>query len=139
MEETEFADGGDEVVAIDIAAVTQVNRAFYEAFEANDLDALLQTWERSDRVQCTHPGWSVLRGWSEVAGAWAALIDGPEEIQFVLTNEKVIVHGDVAWVTIDENMLGSSGSGTVSALNIFVRGDDGWKMIGHHGSSVMQR
>ena len=28
---------------------------------------------------------------------------------------------------------------TVSALNLFVRGDDGWRMIGYHGSGVLPR
>ena len=29
--------------------VRAVNRAFYEAFEARDLDAMSQVWEHSDR------------------------------------------------------------------------------------------
>ena len=49
------------------------------------------------------------------------------------------MQGDLAWVTVDENVLGDSGSGTVSAMNLFSRTPDGWKIIGHHGSSVMQR
>jgi len=122
------------------AAVLAANQAFYDAFESKDFDRVSELWEHSDRVQCTHPGWSVLRSWAEVGGAWKALIDGPQELQFVLTNERVEVSGDIGWVTVDENILGAGQSGTVSALNMFARQLDGsWKMISHHGSQIMMR
>jgi len=131
--------GADEVASLDHEAVRSVNQAFYDAFETKDATQLLDVWEHSDRVQCGHPGWSILRGWDEVGASFAALSEGPEQIQFVLTNERIEVLGDVAWVTIDENILGSQTSGPVSAINIFARTADGWKLISHHGNMVMQR
>ena len=41
--------------------VKAANAAFYEAFEARDMDAMSEVWEHSDRVVCTHPGWQALR------------------------------------------------------------------------------
>lgn len=131
--------GADEVASLDQDAVRAVHREFYDAFEANDGPRLFGLWEHSERVFCTHPGWSILRGWEEVGASWAALVEGPSQVQFVLTNEHIDVQGDLAWVTVDENVLGDAGSGTVSAMNLFTRTPDGWKIIGHHGSSVMQR
>lgn len=131
--------GADEVASLDHEAVRSVNQAFYDAFERKDTTCLLEVWEHSERVQCSHPGWSILRGWDEVGASWAALAEGPEQMQFVLTNERIEVVGDMAWVTIDENILGSDTAGTVTALNLFVRSDSGWKMIGHHANMVMQR
>ena len=66
-------------------AVLDANRAFYEAFEQRDLDAMSDVWEHSDRVVCTHPGWTVLRGWGAVAGSWFAIFTGPTPLQFILT------------------------------------------------------
>lgn len=140
------ADDGDEV------AVLAANAAYYEAFEARDLEAMSDAWEHGDRVSCTHPGWQTLRGWGAVAGSWFALFQGPQHLQFVLTGTHVEVVGDVAWVTVDENLLDSGGQapgagegdaavgGTVAALNLFVRSADGrWRLVAHHGAPVARR
>jgi ketosteroid isomerase-like protein len=119
-----------------VEAVREVNRVFYDAFEARDLDAMSDVWEHTDRVTCTHPGWTVLRGWGSVAASWVAMFQGPQRIQFILTNERVEVVGDVGWVTVDENIIGSDAGSTVSALNLFARSGNVWRMVAHHGSPV---
>jgi len=133
----------------DVEAVRAANAAFYSAFEAGDLDAMADVWEHSDRIAVTHPGWPTLRGWASVAGSWDAIFRNTPYIQFVLTGDDVVVAGDVAWVTLDENILqatGSPGGGDVdsgelsgarvAAVNVFVRTRDGWRMVLHHGSAV---
>ena len=113
------------------------NEAFYEAFEERDLDAISNLWERSDRALCTHPGWSTLHGWGAIASSFAALFQNGQALQFILTDQRVEVAGDLAWVTLDENLLGEQGGSTVAALNLFARGAAGqWRMVGHHGSPV---
>lgn len=124
--------------------VLAANRHFYEAFEARDIDAMSDTWEHSDRVTCVHPGWGVLRGWGAVSASWLALFGGPQHLQFILTDERVEVDGDLAWVTCDENIIGESpgsgsGGSTVAALNLFVRHGDGWRLVAHHGAPVVPR
>lgn len=124
--------------SVDEAAVRAANQAFYEAFEERDMDAMSDCWEHSDRVVCTHPGWRTLRGWGAVSGSWFALFGGPARLQFVLTEEVIAVEGDVAWVTVDENLLSPEmGGGTVAAMNVFVRAGAGWRLVAHHGSSVV--
>jgi ketosteroid isomerase-like protein len=121
----------------DEAAVRAANRAFYDAFEARDLDAMSEVWEHSDRVSCTHPGWRTLRGWGAVSGSWFALFGGPSPLQFILTDDVVTVADRTAWVTVDEHLITAEMGGTVTALNLFVRGDDGrWRMVAHVGSAV---
>lgn len=133
----------------DLEAVRAANAAFYAAFEARDLEAMAEVWERSDRVSVTHPGWPTLRGWARVAGSWEAIFANTPYIQFVLTDEEVVVAGDVAWVTLDENILQATGSpdgggadtqelsgARVAAINVFVRARGGWRMVVHHGAPV---
>ena len=119
-------------------AVLAANQRYYEAFEARDLDAMSEAWERSDRAICTHPGWATLRGWGPIAASYFALFQGPGQLQFVLTQERVGITGDVAWVSLDENLLGDGGGVTIATLNLFVSsGSDGrWRMVCHHGSAV---
>jgi len=119
--------------------VLAAHAAFYEAFESRDLDAMSDIWEHSDRVTCAHPGWSLLRGWASVAASWVALFQGPQHMQFILTDVHVEVAGDVAWVTVDENILDEDSGATVAAMNLFVRTGDGWRMVGYHGSGVLPR
>lgn len=119
--------------------VLAANRAYYEAFEARDLDGMSSIWEHSDRAVCTHPGWATLRGWGAVSGSFFALFTQTRQsIQFILTQEAATVVGDAAWVSVDENLLGDQGGATIAALNVFSRdGETGqWKMLVHHGSVV---
>lgn len=125
---------GDD--SVDEAAVRAANRAFYDAFEARDLDAMSDVWEHTDRVSCTHPGWRTLRGWGAVSGSWFALFGGPSPLQFILTDEVVSVAGDAAWVTVDENLISADGGGTVAAVNLFVWAGERWRLVAHHGSAV---
>lgn len=121
----------------DSDAVLAVNQAYYDAFEARDLDAVSNLWERSSRSLCTHPGWATLRGWGAIAASFMALFQSGQSLQFILTQCQVEIVGDLAWVSVDENLLGDQGGATVAALNLFVRSAGGtWRMVGHHGSPV---
>jgi ketosteroid isomerase-like protein len=125
-------------LGVDRAAVLAANRAFYDAFEARDIDAMSDLWAHDDRVVCVHPGWTELRGWAAVAASWAALFGGPQHLQFIVTDEHVVLAGDVAWVSCDENLLAVDGSATVASLNVFARDDRGtWKLLVHHAAPVM--
>jgi ketosteroid isomerase-like protein len=121
----------------DVPAVLAANQAYYDAFEAADMDLMSEIWEHSDRVVCTHPGWATLRGWSRVAASWFAIFRNPARLQVILTEPEAVVTGEVGWVTVNENLLGGGLGGTVAALNIFVRTPAGWRMVVHHGSSVV--
>jgi len=120
----------------DLAALLAANQAFYDAFEARDIDAMSELWEHSDRVVCTHPGWATLRGWGAIAGSWFGLFGGSEQLQFIVTNAHPEVAGEIGWVVCDENILGGATSGTVAALNLFARRGGEWRLIAHHGSPV---
>jgi ketosteroid isomerase-like protein len=127
-------------VRVEVHEVLAANNAFYAAFEARDLDAMALVWERSDRATCTHPGWATLHGWGPVGASWAALLSNQQRLQFIVTNERVNVEGDVAWVACDENLLAADGAGgTVASLNVYTRHDEGWLLVAHHGSPVARR
>jgi ketosteroid isomerase-like protein len=126
----------------DEAAVRQANAAFYSAFEAQDLDAMSDVWAHGDDIACTHPGWEALHGWGAVAGAWVSLFEAEVPLQFIVTNERVRVDGNLAWVTVEENLIDQAGDdisgNTVAAVNLFRREGDTWRMVLHHGSPVVE-
>ncbi|MGH9103377.1 MAG: nuclear transport factor 2 family protein [Acidimicrobiales bacterium] len=132
-----MSSAGDAVPVDEVERVRAANRAFYDAFESRDMDAMSELWERSPRALCTHAGWGTLRGWAQVAASFFALFQGPRT-QFLLTEERVEVEGSLAWVTVDENLLGDGGGATVATLNLFAYDElaDAWRLVGHHGSPV---
>ena len=69
--------------------------------------------------------------------SWRQIFTGPGRNQFILTNESVDVVGDVAWMTLDENLVQGGNTATVAATNIFTRVDGVWRLVAHHGSPVL--
>ena len=104
------------------------------------MDAMSDLWEHSDRVACVHPGWSRLTGWGAISASFYALFQNNQPLQFILTGERVDIEGDLAWVSVDENILSDEVGGTVAAVNLFVRDRGGtWRLLVHHGSSIAAR
>jgi hypothetical protein len=51
----------------------------------------------------------------------------------------VAIDGHLAWVTLDENLVDTAGTGTVAATNLYADRGDGWRLLVHHGSPVLSR
>ena len=119
-----------------IGEVLEANRAFYDAHEARDLDAMVAVWDHGEHAVCIHPGWPILRTWPVIEESWRRIFAGPGRNQFILTNEALAALGDTAWITVDENLVDRFATGTVAATNVFVRTAGSWRMVLHHGSPV---
>jgi ketosteroid isomerase-like protein len=117
-------------------AVRAANQAFYDAHEARDLVAMGTVWDHGDGVVCIHPGWPILRGWPAIEESWRRIFAGPGRNQFIVTNDVVQASGDVAWVTLDENLVDGMATATIAATNLYVRRAGGWRLLLHHGSPV---
>jgi len=119
-----------------IAEVLAQNQEFYDAHEARDLERMAAVWEVSDRVVCIHPGWPIMRTYAHVVESWRRILSGPGRLQFILSNTAVSIDGDIAWVTVEENLLGGPTPVVVAATNMFARIDGTWRLVVHHGSPV---
>jgi hypothetical protein len=116
--------------------VLAANQRFYDAHEQRDVEAMSEVWDHSEEAICVHPGWPILRTWPLVDDSWRRILSGPGRNQFILTNISVNGSGEVAWVTLDENLVQGSATGTIAATNVFVRREGQWLMVLHHGSPV---
>lgn len=129
----------------DHAEVEAVNAAFYQAFEAADLDRMRDLWLDDQETLCVHPGALPVRGTSAINRSWALIMANTPYIQFFLTDVEVSVLEDVASVTCTENVLTAdemtdddtfAGAKAV-ATNVFVRTTGGWRLWIHHASPVL--
>jgi hypothetical protein len=122
--------------------VTEANAGFYRAFETLKLDAMERVWAKDADIQCGHPGWRIVRGWGPVMESWKRIFENTPSMQFTLTDVKVEVRDELAWVTLYENLTstieGQNYSAAILTTNMFQKTSEGWRMILHHGSSVSQ-
>ena len=127
----------------DEKSVREANENFYRAFESLDIKEMEKVWAQEKHIQCGHPGWRILRGWDAVMESWRRIFENTPAIRFMLTDLSIEVRGNLAWVTLYENLNssleGQSVSATVLTTNIFEKESAGWRMILHHGSSVAQQ
>jgi ketosteroid isomerase-like protein len=125
--------------------VERVNSAFYEAFEAADLDTMRDLWLDDPETMCVHPGGHPVRGTPAISRSWALIMANTPYIQFILTDVETSIVGDVASVACTENVLTGDdstgpdafGGAKAVATNVFVRTPDGWRLWIHHASPVM--
>lgn len=134
----------DELALTPIQAqVLMANRAFYDAFEALDMQAMDDCWEHSDRVACVHPGGPWLAGWEEVRAGWDAVLTHTRYIEFEVRDARVHVADPVAWVTCLEVVSSAGPSGRavteLTATNAFVLGPSGWLLVLHHAAPLVRR
>ena len=61
---------------------------------------------------------------------------GPELPQFLTSNVRFHGNDHAAWVFVEENLLGSSLS-AVAAVNVFMRVEGNWKMVGHQAAPLI--
>ena len=125
--------------------VLTANTAFYNAFEAGDLDLMAAVWLPEPDPVCIHPGNAAISGYAEMMRAWAMIFANTPYIQFFLTDVQVRVDEDVAYVTCTENVLSSGegapeegfAGGKALATNVFRRTSTGWRLWIHHASPVL--
>jgi ketosteroid isomerase-like protein len=122
--------------------VAQANQDFYRAFENLKIEEMEKVWAKNTEIQCGHPGWRVLRGWGPVMESWKRIFENTPSMRFTLTDVKVDVRSEIAWVTLYENLVssiqGQDYTAAILTTNIFQKTAEGWRMILHHGSSVSQ-
>ena len=111
--------------------------AFYQAFEAKDIDAMMGAWADDEEIVCVHPGGARLVGYDAVRAAWEQLFAGDSRLSFRLQDIVVVESVGMAMQSaIEQVSLGSDGStrGYAVATNLFLRTPVGWRLLAHHAS-----
>ena len=113
--------------------------AFYQAFEAKDIDAMMGAWADDEEIVCVHPGGTRLVGYDAVRAGWEQLFAGDSSLSFRLQDLVVVESVGMAMQSVIEQVaLRSDGStrGSAVATNVFMRTPVGWRLLLHHASPV---
>lgn len=121
------------------ASPEECERAFYEALEAADVEAVTDLWMDDEDVVCVHPNGPRLLGTAAVRASWAAILsNGPLHVRGTmrksLDTPTVAVHNVIEEVVVGQGKTQQVVS--VVATNAYVKTSAGWKMVLHHASQA---
>ena len=111
--------------------------AFYRAFEAKDIDAMMAAWAEDEEIVCVHPGGPRLVGFDAVRVGWEQIFAGETKLLFrleelvVLETVGMALQSAIEQVTVGDN---PAPRGTAIASNVFLRTPSGWRIVLHHAS-----
>lgn len=112
--------------------------AFYQAFEAQDLEAMMATWADDEEIVCVHPGGPRIVGYDAVRRSWEQLFARAAKLTFRLEEPVTIETVGLAVQSTVEHIAtsGTTTRGDAVATNVFLRTPSGWRMVCHHASAT---
>ncbi len=113
-----------------------VTQAFYQAFEARDIDAMMATWADDEDIVCVHPGGVRHVGYDAVRTSFEHMFSGPSRLTFSLDQSVLIETVGLAMQSAVEHLrAGDEGPrGAAIATNVLMRTPSGWRIVCHHAS-----
>ena len=111
--------------------------AFYQAFEAKDIDAMMATWAEDEDIICVHPGGPRMIGYDAVRVGWEQVFAGDGRLSFRV--EEIVVVETVGMAlqsAVEHVSVGNDPKqrGAAIATNVFLRTPSGWRLAVHHAS-----
>ncbi|HEY9100177.1 MAG TPA: nuclear transport factor 2 family protein [Thiobacillus sp.] len=113
--------------------------AFYAAFEARDLDAMMAIWSSDDNIICIHPLAAPLDGRGPVSVGWKSIFEAAELFQVQVELVREIREADQVIRVVREYLsIGqeSEPRSPILATNIYQKKGDAWYLILHHASPL---
>ena len=113
--------------------------AFYAAFEARSLDAMMAAWADSNSIACIHPLAAPLDGRAAVAAGWQSLFEAAGQFRIQVETAHEIRGADQVIRIVREYLFidqEAEPRPPVLATNVYRREADGWRMVLHHASPL---
>lgn len=109
--------------------------AFYDAIDERDAERLRTVWEDSDDIACLLPMQPMVHG-AEVHKVFLPLTDGEIQLDIQVRHIRWLEAGELAIHFVEERVSvpGSPPQPAVYAMNIYRKGDTGWRLLVHQNS-----
>ena len=118
--------------------VRRTSDEFYRAFESLELARMDDVWSHDEHVVCVHPGWNRLVGWTDVRKGFEQIFANTVDIKFRIDESSLRVSGDLAAMSVVENLRSRVAEGgvvgQVLAVNVFERQKGIWRIVCHHAT-----
>jgi len=110
--------------------------AFYRAFEANDLAAMMAVWDDAEDIVCIHPMGPALSGRGAVIDSWREILSGGVAMRFSLEKVQTYTADNLSIHLLNEHIDIASGNrvAPMAATNIYRLSAQGWRLVSHHAS-----
>jgi ketosteroid isomerase-like protein len=113
--------------------------AFYAAFEARSLDAMMAVWASDDSIACIHPLAAPLNGRAAVAAGWRSIFEAAGQFRLQIETVHEMREADQVIRIVREYLIIGQETGPrppILATNVFRKEAGGWRMVLHHASPL---
>jgi ketosteroid isomerase-like protein len=114
-----------------------IEQQFYEALQQADIDKLMAVWSDEDEIACIHPGGPRLVGAAAIRTAFDAMFANGRVDACVERVRRVQMNGASVHHVLERVQVPTDeGARTawVLATNVYLKTEQGWRMVLHHAS-----
>jgi ketosteroid isomerase-like protein len=118
-----------------------VENAFYEALERNDLELMMSVWAEDEDIVCVHPSGPRLAGQEPVRESWRRMFASGQRLRFEIARAVTVGGMMIAVHSLHEiiTVVGEKRPRPpVVTTNVYLRTPAGWRMIVHHASPAVE-
>lgn len=126
-----------------VDGVLAVNRAYYDALSARDIDAMARLWTcMPEDINIAPPIRPVVHtGWDAIKENYLAYWKTLSELSVTMDDPEIRFNGDTAWlhgIEVARRRLrnGSTEGSHNAGTSIFVRRNGSWRMTFHHATAL---
>ncbi len=114
--------------------------AFYAAFEARSLDAMMAVWDSDEDIACIHPLAAPLNGRAAVAAGWHSMFEAAGQFSVqVEAAHQMREAAQVIRIVREYLVIGQEDEPrpAILATNVYRKDAGGsWRMVLHHASPL---
>ncbi|MFM8343431.1 MAG: YybH family protein [Betaproteobacteria bacterium] len=120
-----------------MATPQDIEAQFYEALQRGDIEALMAVWSDDEDIVCVHPGGPRIVGAAAIRATFDSIFANgpinvhPEKLRSVNTGH-CAVHNLMERVDISTDE--GPNTAWVIATNVYIKTDQGWRLVAHHAS-----
>lgn len=121
----------------------EAEKAFYDAFQQEDLELMMSVWANDEDITCIHPGGNRLDGLKKIHESWEQMFSHENGIKFEINKKRVQIENDIAIHHVIESIyLDGELQSEIIATNIYrkclIESQASWHLILHHASPELR-
>ncbi|MGH1537675.1 MAG: YybH family protein [Gammaproteobacteria bacterium] len=117
----------------------EAEKAFYAAFQQQDVELMMSVWSEGDDVTCIHPGGTRLEGQSNIRESWEQIFRHENDIKFEINQKRIQIEEQIAIHHVIESIyMDGELQSEIIATNVYRKSYDSWHIVLHHASPELR-